>query len=123
MFLDHVARTGGKTGMTASRLPRRTKAAAASTHRVVKLVQNQICANYNTVQLIFNRNDVQNSGKVDKRELLDVMQRCNIPMTEQQAGEIMHLLEQDDQGRFVSVMLLHEFLAMLLDEFLAKLLV
>jgi hypothetical protein len=92
--------------MTASRLPRRTKAAAASTERVSKLLKDQICANYNTILINFNRNDVQNTGKVDSRELLKVMARCNIPMTEHQAGEIVALLDPDDQGR--SVMLLDE---------------
>jgi len=102
----YVCTAGGKTGMTASRLPRRTKAAAASTERVSKLLKDQICANYNTILINFNRNDVQNTGKVDSRELLKVMARCNIPMTEHQAGEIVALLDPDDQGR--SVMLLDE---------------
>jgi len=90
---------GGKTGMTASRPPLRTKAAAASTQRVSKLLKDQIRSNYNTIQLLFNRNDTQNTGKVDSRELLNVMARCNVPMTEHQAGEIVALLDPDDHGR------------------------
>ena len=79
--------------MTASRPPLRTKAAAASTQRVSKLLKDQIRSNYNTIQLLFNRNDTQNTGKVDSRELLNVMARCNVPMTEHQAGEIVALLK------------------------------
>jgi hypothetical protein len=101
--LARVRRThppaGGKTGMTASRLPRRTKAASASTQRVSKLLKDQIRSNYNTIQLLFNRNDTHNTGKVDSRELLNVMARCNVPMTEHQASEIVALLDPDDHGR------------------------
>jgi hypothetical protein len=85
--------------MTASRLPRRTKAASASTQRVSKLLKDQIRSNYNTIQLLFNRNDTHNTGKVDSRELLNVMARCNVPMTEHQASEIVALLDPDDHGR------------------------
>lgn len=88
--------------MTASRLPRRTKAAAASTNRTVGLVKDQIAANYNTVQLYFNRNDVDNSGKTDLHALLSIMEQCNIPLTKAQATEIIQLLDPDDQGRFES---------------------
>ena len=65
--------------MTASLLPRRTKAAAASTQRVSKLLKDQIRSNYNTIQLLFNRNDTQNTGKVNSRELLNVMVRVAGP--------------------------------------------
>lgn len=86
--------------MTASRLPRRTKAAAASTNRMVALVKDQIAANYNTIQLHFNRNDVDNSGKTDLQALLTIMECCKVPMTKAQAIEIIQLLDPDDQGRF-----------------------
>jgi hypothetical protein len=85
--------------MSASRLPRRSKAAAASTNRAVGLVKDQIVANYNTVQLYFNRNDTDNTGKTDLAALLAIMAQCNIPMTKAQATEIMQLLEPDEQGR------------------------
>ena len=85
--------------MTASRVPRRTKAAAASTQRVSKLLKDQIRSNYNTIQLLFNHNDTQNTGKVNRRELLNVTVRCNVPMTEHQASEIVALLDPDDHGR------------------------
>ena len=85
--------------MSASRLPRRSKAAAASTNRAVGLVKDQMVANYNTVQLYFNRNDTDNTGKTDLAALLSIMEQCNIPMTKAQATEIMQLLEPDEQGR------------------------
>ena len=91
--------TPRQTSIALSRLPRRHKAAAASTNRVVKLVKDQICANYNTIQVHFNRNDTDNTGRIDEKDLVNVMERCNIPMTEQQASEIFKLLESDDQGR------------------------
>ena len=84
---------------TTNRLPLRQKAAAASTNRVVKLVKDQIRANYNTIQVHFNRNDSDNTGRINQRDLLNVMERCNVAMTEQQAGEIFKILDSDDEGR------------------------
>jgi len=87
--------------MTASRLPRRSKAAAASTNRVVRLVKDQIVSSYKTILHHFNIQDTAHTGKVGQKTLLEVLERCNIPMTGGQANEIFQLLDSDDEGRIL----------------------
>jgi len=63
--------------MTASRLPRRSKAAAASTNRVVRLVKDQIVSSYKTILHHFNIQDTAHTGKVGQKTLLEVLERCH----------------------------------------------